>query len=264
MAEDRHEWRSETVRVSGTDLMLVRGGTGRPLLILHEELGYPGWLNWNRALAQGHTLITPMHPGFGTTPAPEWIRGARDLAGFYSIFLNDQKLAPVDVIGFSFGGWVAAEMAAANPAQFRRMVLVAPCGIKPAQGEIADIFQMMAPDELQTSVLDPQNTPEFGQLYGGMGPEAFERMELARAQTARLAWQPYMHNPSLPNLLEIVTNLPALIVWGAQDAMVPVAAAEDYGRAIRGAKVVVFEQCGHRPEIEKSAEFIRATENFLQ
>jgi pimeloyl-ACP methyl ester carboxylesterase len=97
-----------------------------------------------------------------------------------------------------------------------------------------------------------------------MGPEAFERMELARAQTARLAWQPYMHNPSLPNLLEIVTNLPALIVWGAQDAMVPVAAAEDYGRAIRGAKVVVFEQCGHRPEIEKSAEFIRATENFLQ
>jgi pimeloyl-ACP methyl ester carboxylesterase len=264
MGEDRHEWRSETVRVSGTDLMLVRGGTGRPLLILHEELGYPGWLNWNRALVQGHTLITPMHPGFGTTAAPEWIRGARDLAGFYSIFLNDQKLAPIDVIGFSLGGWIAAEMAAANPSQFRRMILVAPCGIKPSQGEITDIFQMMAPDELQASVLDPQNTPEFGQLYGGMGPEAFERMELARAQTARLAWQPFMHNPSLPKLLEVVTNLPTLLVWGAQDTMVPAAAAEDYRRAIRGAKVMVFERCGHRPEIEKSAEFIRATESFLE
>ena len=241
---------------------LVRGGTGRPLLILHEELGYPGWLNWNRALARAHALVTPLHPGFGATAAPEWIRNARDLAGFYSIF--DLKLAPIDVIGFSFGGWIAAEMAAGNPAQFRRMILVAPCGIKPSRGEITDLFQMMAPDELQASVLDPKNAPEFGQLYGRMGPEAFELMEQARAQTARLAWQPFLHNPSLPNLLEVVTDLPTLLVWGAQDAMVPLAAAEDYRRAIRGAKVVVFEQCGHRPEIEKSAEFIHATESFLE
>jgi pimeloyl-ACP methyl ester carboxylesterase len=263
MAEDGHVWRSETVRVSGTELTLLKGGTGPPLLILHEELGYPGWLNWNHALAQTHSLLTPLHPGFGTTVAPEWIRSARDLAGFYSIFLNDQKLAPIDVIGFSFGGWIAAEMAAANPAQFRRMVLVAPCGIKPSQGEITDIFQLMAPDQLQGSVFDPNNTPEFNQLYGGMRPEAFELMEQARAQTARLAWQPFLHNPSLPNLLEVVSAVPTLLIWGAQDAMVPLAAAEDYRRAIRGSKVVVFKQCGHRPEIEKAAEFIREAQNFL-
>ena len=46
--------------------------------------------------------------------------------------------------------------------------------------------------------------------------------------------------------------------------LMPLAAAEDYRRAIRGAKMVVFEQCGHRPEIEKSAEFIRAAESFLE
>jgi pimeloyl-ACP methyl ester carboxylesterase len=263
MAENGAETRNETVKVSGTDLSIVRGGTGRPLLVLHDELGYPGWMNWNQALARNHSQIIPMHPGFGVTPEPHWIRNVRDLAGFYSIFLNDQKLVPIDVIGFSIGGWIAAEMAAANPGQFRRMILVAPDGIKPSLGEITDMFQLMAPDQLQASVLDPTDTPEFGTLYGGMRPEAFELMEQARAQTARLAWQPFMYNPSLAFLLAIVTSLPTLIIWGEQDRMVPVAAAEDYRRAIRGAKVVKFDRCGHRPEIEKAAEFIRETETFL-
>ncbi|MGH8012168.1 MAG: alpha/beta fold hydrolase [Candidatus Binataceae bacterium] len=97
-----------------------------------------------------------------------------------------------------------------------------------------------------------------------MRPEAFELMEQARAQTARLAWQPFMHNPNLPKLLGIVIDLPTLILWGAHDAMVPAAAADDYHRAIPGAKVMIFEQCGHRLEIEQSARFIRETEAFLE
>jgi len=265
MEEHGREWRQETVRLGGTDLVIEKGGRARPLLILHEELGYPGWMKWNSALAQDHTLLIPMHPGFGATAALDWIRSVRDLAGFYSIFVREQKLAPVDVIGFSFGGWIAAEMAAANPDQFRRLILVAPAGIKPSHGEIADIFQMMAPDQLQSSVLDPENTPEFIDLYGGMGPEAFQLMEEARAQTARLAWQPFMHNPSLGNLLGIVTTaLPTLIIWGAQDSIVPLSAAEDYKRAIRSAKVVVFDKCGHRPEVEKSTDFVREAQSFLE
>src|SRR6516225_11857143 len=110
MADDGREWRQETVRVGETDLMLVKGGKGKPLLILHEELGYPGWMKWNSSLARERTLMIPMHPGFGATAPPEWIRSARDLAGFYSLFVREQKLAPLDVIGFCFGGWVAAEM----------------------------------------------------------------------------------------------------------------------------------------------------------
>jgi pimeloyl-ACP methyl ester carboxylesterase len=62
----------------------------------------------------------------------------------------------------------------------------------------------------------------------------------------------------------VAADLPTLIVWGAQDALVPLAAAQDYKRAIRGSKVVVFEACGHRPEIEKSAEFVREIQSFLE
>jgi len=258
------EWREETVQVDDTDLIIVRGGAGRPLLVLHEELGWPGWLKWNSALARNHTLMIPQHPGYSRTPRAEWISNIRDLAGFYARYVVEQNLAPLDVIGFSLGGWIAAEMAAGNPAQFRKMVLVAPMGIRPTEGELLDFFQMMAPKHLEATVLDPEKTPEFGDLYGGQGPVEFEKWEEARAQTARLAWTPFMHNPSLPHLLAVAPKLPSLLVWGRQDGVVPLAAGELYQSALKASKLIVLEQCGHRPEVENSSEFIREVENFLE
>jgi pimeloyl-ACP methyl ester carboxylesterase len=263
MADEPRQWRTEVLRVAGCDLTVLKGGKGKPVLILHDELGFPGWLKWNAALAERRTLIIPMHPGYGVTGAPEWIRNVRDLAGFYSIFVRQDKLAPLDVIGFSLGGWIAAEMAAANPDQFAHMILVAPAGIKPSEGEITDFFQLMAPDQLRATVLDPENTPEFGQLFGGIGPTAFSLMEEARAQTARLAWQPFMHNPSLANLLEVVDTTPTLLIWGKQDAIVPVSAANDFKRAIPNAHLAVFDNCGHRPEVEMLDRFLDETRKFL-
>jgi pimeloyl-ACP methyl ester carboxylesterase len=257
------QWREEIVRVDETDLKVVKGGTGKPLLILHEELGWPGWLKWNTALAEKHTLLIPQHPGYSHTDRAEWISNIRDMAGFYARYLVEQNLAPVDAIGFSMGGWIAAEMAANNPGQFRKLALVAPMGIRPHEGAILDFFQLMAPKHLYATVHDPDAVPEFDNLYGGQGPAQFEKWEEARAQSARLAWVPFMHNPSLPHLLAVAANLPTLLVWGKQDRVVPFTAADDYKRAMKSAKVVAFDNCGHRPEVEKSADFLREIEQFL-
>lgn len=263
MAEQ--QWHQETIKCDGTDLAVIKGGAGRPLLVLHEEMGHPGWLKWHTEMARDHSLIIPLHPGFGVTPRADWIWNIRDLAGFYARLIREQKLDPVDVIGFSLGGWVAAEMAANNQGQFRRMALVGPVGIRPpeGQGEILDIFQLMAPAELAATVLDPENTPEFDQLYGGIGPAAFELWEDARAETARLAWVPYLHNPSLPHLLGVIDKLPTLLVWGREDQVSPLSAGELYKKSIAGSKLVTFDHCGHRPEIEKNAEFLREVKGFL-
>src|SRR5579885_2353789 len=51
MADDTKEWREESVSVDGTNLIVVKGGTGRPMLVLHDELGHPGWLKWTGATA---------------------------------------------------------------------------------------------------------------------------------------------------------------------------------------------------------------------
>jgi pimeloyl-ACP methyl ester carboxylesterase len=264
MATNTQEWRAETVPVAGAELTFIEGGTGNPVLVLHEELGHPGWLRWHSELARSRTLLIPHHPGFGRSPRVEWVSNIRDLAGFYARVLRERKLSPIDVIGFSLGGWIAAEMAACDAAQFRRMVLVAPTGIRPPEGDIMDLFTVTARVYLDASVHDAQNTPEFAKLYGGeQTPEQFEAWEDARAETARLAWQPYMYNPSLGPLLQGVVGLPTLLIWGRQDRVVPVSAAEVYKKSIVGAELVVFDNCGHRPEVEKQAEFTQYLQRFL-
>ncbi len=262
MAETNHK--EETFRVGETELRVIKGGQGKPLLVLHGELGFPGWLQWLDALAKKRTIWIPLHPGFGKTPMASWIMNVRDLGAFYSRFIREQKLAPVDVIGFSLGGWLAAEMAVANSAQFGKMVLVGAAGLKPPAGEIMDMFTMTARGYLNANVVDSRTNPEFAKLFGGeQTPEQFEAWEDARAETARIAWAPYMYTQSMPELLANVSGLPTLILWGKQDAVTPLSAGELYHQKIAGSKLTTFDNCGHMPAVEKPADFIKAIESFL-
>jgi pimeloyl-ACP methyl ester carboxylesterase len=253
----------ETLNIAGTQLVMVKGGSGKPLLIFHDELGYPGWMTWNETLAHDRTLLIPLQPGYAKTPKLNWIRTYRDLAGFYSQVVREMKLDPIDVIGFSAGGFIAAEMAAADPRIFSKMVLVAPMGIKAEQGEIMDIFPITIRTHLRATVADPAGTPEFAKIYGGeMTPEQFEAFEDARAESARIGWEPYFHNPSLPYLLRGLKT-PTLLVWGSSDRVVPRGCIDAYKQAIPPAQIAIIEKVGHRPEIENSAEFERVVSRFL-
>ena len=250
-------------RAAGAEIAVIRGGSGKPLLILHDELGYPGWLSWNERLAAERALVIPLQPGCGRTERIDWIRSYRDLAGLYSQVIREWDAAPIDVIGFSAGGFIAAEMAAADPRIFSRMVLVAPMGIKPSSGEIMDIFAVTVRNHLLATVTDPANTPEFIKVYGGpMTPEQFEAFEDARSETARIGWEPFMHNPSLPYLLRGV-EIPTLLIWGTHDGIVPRGCIDAYRAAIEGAQVALVEGAGHRPEMENPAEFDRLVRKFL-
>jgi pimeloyl-ACP methyl ester carboxylesterase len=261
---DKNSVREETHKVGADQLIVLKGGSGKPLLILHEELGYPGWMKWNAALSQRRTLLTPLYPGFGRTPLADWIMNIRDLASFIARFVREQNLAPIDVIGFSLGGWIAAEMAANDPSIFSKIILVAPAGIRPPEDEIKDLFTVPALIYLRESVRDFASSPDFSALYdGGTSPEQYEAFEDARAETARLAWQPYMFNPSLPHLLEGTANNPALIVWGRDDKVVPISAAQVYQKSMKNAHTLILDGCGHRPEVEKSEQFIKEVQNFL-
>ena len=256
-------WTETTANIAGTTLALVRGGSGKPLLMLHEELGFPGWMTWNDELAKDREFIIPLQPGFGKTPKLDWIRSYRDLGGFYAQVVREMNLDPVDVIAFSAGAFAAAEMAASDPKIFKHMVLVAPMGLKPTEGEIMDIFPLTIRTLIRRTVADA-TTPEFGKIFGGeMTPEQFEAFEDARAESARIGWEPYMHNPSLPYLLAGVKNLPTLLVRGDKDVVVPQGSIDAYKKALPSAQVAVIPNVGHRPEIENSAEFVRLVKAFL-
>ena len=257
-------WTEQMVEVAGSRLQLVKGGSGEPLLILHDEMGHPGWLRFHETLAQDHTLYIPSHPGFGESPQLDWVMNMQDLAGWYLRALDDLGLESVKVMGFSLGGWLAAEMAAMCPQQFKKLVLVNAAGVKPPTGEIYDMFQVVAKAYLTRSVLDPASTPEFQQVCPDEpAPELLEAWETAREGACRLNWRPYMHCPALPFWLPRLKRLPTLIIWGRQDPIIPLSAGQLYHGAIPGSRLAIIDHCGHRPEIEQPDQFMRLAREFL-
>lgn len=264
MVNQQVETNEKVVDVGGVGVVTLEGGSGRPLLMLHDELGFPGWMGWNEALAGSHRFVVPLQPGFGRTERVEWFTSVRDVAAFYARMLREWGQGPVDVVGFSMGGWIAAEMAAADPSLFERMVLVAPLGIRPVEGEILDFLAMTMRRHVMATVSN-KGAGEVALMYGGgISPEQFELFEAARAESSRLAWEPFMHDRSLPQRLAGVQGLDSLIVWGEKDQVVPQACAEAYAQAIPCARLEVIPGAGHRPEIENRDLFVTLVSEFLE
>ena len=253
------------VEAAGLRIQLRRGGDGPPLLILHGELGVPGWLSAYAQLAQHFTVYVPSLPGFGQSSRPEWIASVRDLAAWVSWFARDLKLpAPLPVIGSSVGGWVAAEIAIVNSALFSKLVLVAPAGVPPDDGQIIwDYFLHSTRDAFARAFADPAGAPEYARFYGeGWTPDDDRQAEWNREMAARLIWKPYMRSHTLSTLLGGVAT-PTLVVWGRQDAIIPVSVGERWARAIPGATARVLDRCGHAPELERPDEFVHTVREFL-
>ncbi len=264
MTTTAKSWTQESIEVAGANIQVVKGGSGDPLLVLHGEMGYHGWLRHHEALAQNNALHIPTHPGFGAAPRLDWIMSVRDLAGWYLEAIDDMGIGQANLMGSSLGGWLAAEMATMAPDMFKKLVLVAPAGIKPPTGEIFDMFLVVAREYMTKSVLDPASTPEFAVVCPEEAtPEQVEAWEVAREESCRLTWRPYMHYLGLPHLLSRLKRLPTLIVWGREDAIIPVSAGEVYNQSIPGSRLEVIDGCGHNPEIEKSDEFVGIVQGFL-
>ena len=264
MSTSSSNWTEGTTQIAGVGLHIVKGGSGDPLLILHDEMGQTAPLRYAEELAQDFTVHMPAHPGFGLTERLEWIMNVRDLASWYLRALEELGLERVSVLGFSLGGWLAAEMACQSPQTFNKMALVSPAGIKPPTGEILDMFLIVAKEYLESSFLDPNSTQEFPSICPEEpSPEQVELWECAREEAARLCWRPYMYHPALPHLLGRLKDLPTLLVWGEQDAVIPTSAGEAYQQAIQGARLEILPGCGHHPESEKTSEFVSLVRDFF-
>lgn len=252
-----------TLELGDLSVVVLRRGSGRPLLMLHDELGFPGWMRWNEQLAGSHEFVVPLQPGFGRTPRVPWLRDFRDLAVLYTRLVREMGLAPVDVIGFSAGAYIAAEMAVMNPDQFARMVLVGPLGLRPLDGEIFDFLAVTMTTHVAATV-SHHEAEEFGTMYGGeVTPEQFELFEAARGETSRLGWEPFMFDPSLPHHLAGIGDLPTMVVWGDEDLIVPRGVVDAYAAALPAARIEIMPGVGHRPEIEDVVGFVACLSTFL-
>jgi pimeloyl-ACP methyl ester carboxylesterase len=177
------------IDAAGITVELRRGGSGTPLLVIHGELGVPGWLESLAHLAEHYDVIVPSLPGYGRSSRPDWVMGVHDLAAWVTWFARDVDLRmPVNVIGCSLGGWVAAEIATVAPQFFNKMVLVGAMGIKPEQGEIFDYFLEGGLTGLRRAFHRPEQSSEFTRYWGKeWTPEEADLVEQHREMTCRIA-----------------------------------------------------------------------------
>lgn len=256
----------DRVPVAGVELEVLRRGAGQPLLLLHGFQHLDPRLAVVNLLAQEAQLIAPSHPGFGGCTRPADFGSVYDLVHLYLELLDtlpELSKGPVTLMGLSFGGWLAAEIAVKAGRRIDRLILVDALGIKVSDREtpdILDVFNTHPQDVVQKSWHDPAtNAPN---------PDDMEDDELVtRARNweslCRYGFNPYMHTPRLKRWLPSI-KARTLVLWGASDGIVKPAYGETYAKLIPGARFELIGAAGHHPEIEQPAQLAARVQAFMK
>src|SRR5579864_265712 len=207
-------------------------------------------------------VIAPSSPGFGNSKRPTDFDTIYDLTHLYLALLDQLPYEKVTLIGLSFGGWLAAEVAVASCHRIANLILVDPIGIKlggPEDRDILDVFNTNPAKVKDKAWADPAKAPD----YDAMTDDELIIHARNWESLCLYAWHPYMYNPQLKQWLGRI-SVPTLMLWGASDRIV----TPEYGRAyaglIPGARFQLIEEAGHHPEIEQPERFAGRVAAFLK
>ncbi|RMI32091.1 alpha/beta fold hydrolase [Nocardia stercoris] len=223
----------------------------QPFLLLHGGGGPATMADFADLLAERtHArVLLPTHPGFAGTPRAETLAGVTELARTYIALLDHLDLTDVTVVGNSFGGWLAAEIALQGSPRVSGAVIIDGIGIEVEGLPMTDITGL-APAEIRAhSFHDPSKAP-LPPNTGGAGPSP--DLEALIGYTG-----PSMSDPTLRRRLGDL-HLPVHVLWGESDGIV----GPDYGRAyaaaIPMATFTLLPRTGHMPQVESPEELLGA------
>jgi pimeloyl-ACP methyl ester carboxylesterase len=253
----------ERIEIDGISVETEIAGTGPPLLFLHGG----DYVAQNRAfldrLAQRFRVVMPRHPGFGTTPRPAWFRSVGDIAYLYLDLIDRLDLCEATLVGSSFGGWVALEIAVRSTARIGRLVLIDSLGLKfggREERDIADIYALPADEVLRRTFAD---SARFVPDYATLDDAELQAIAHDREATALYGWKPYMHNPALAHWLHRIAA-PSLVLWGAEDGIVAPAYGEKLATALPTARFERIADAAHYPQIEQPEAVADQIARFAQ
>lgn len=259
---------------------LLAGRTGSPVVLIHG-LGASAeiWSANIGPLAAKHRVCVPDLPGFGRTEMPP---GMDFTPAAYSRFIVDFMTAlgigRAALVGHSLGGGVALRVILDDPGRVERLVLASSAGLgrdvslplRIASLPLFDRVFLKPPLPVFTRflhrlVFDPAAiSPDFARMYY----EMFFQPGSIRAFTSILRNIATLRG-ARQDILERITEglgsitAPALILWGRQDRILPVSHGIDAAGKIPGARLHIFEHCGHMPNIEYPDDFNRRVLDFL-
>jgi pimeloyl-ACP methyl ester carboxylesterase len=247
-----------------------RGGTGRPVVYLHSATGEGPGFGLLEDLSDSFDVIAPMFPGFGESEGLDAVDDMEDAAFHVLDVLDVLGLERPALVGLSLGAWMAAEVATRWPDRLSALVLVNPVGLRVDGAPIGEIFGR-DPDELAADLIADEQHP-IRQAARMMSAAAESKQEIpfelvkpllqSLAATAKVGWDPYLHDPKLAKRLHRITA-PTLVVRGAEDRLVPASHGDAYASAIPGARRADVAAAGHLLGLEQPAQLAALIRDFL-
>ena len=241
-------------------------GQGSPVVYLHGATGLK-WDEFLDGLSRTHTVYAPEHPG--TTPGdPDAIKPLDDLWDlvlyYYELFDQLQLESPA-VIGHSFGGMVAAELASSEPSRVGKLVLLSPVGLWRDDAPVKN-WMSMAPDDLVKELFYEPEGPVAKQVLAE-SDDAEERLTNLIQNTwnlgctGKFTWP--IPDKGLKKRMHRI-QAPTLVIWGQQDGLVPAIYAHEFTSRIAGSRSVIVDRAAHVPQLEQLATVSQAVEDFLK
>ncbi len=242
--------------------------------------------NWGPVLtglaAAGFRAIAPDLPGHGKSERARGVRYFDPKHPYYVRFLGDvldaRGVRRADVVGHSLGGGIAGVMALAAPDRVRRLVLVAPGGLgndlartlRLSALPLASLFARFVSDDdvrayTRSCFHDPRRCPRWLEDLAIRYARAGAGAEFARVM-GQIATVRGLRDDLVTAWLGRLDELrgPTLVVWGREDTVLPLVAAEPVLRRMEGARVVVIPDAGHLVMLEQQEEFMRVLLAFLR
>lgn len=253
----------ETIEVAGRPTVIMHGGDGPPFVYLHSTLGESfRWFPFHDLWANQFTVYAPLHPGFGQSGGFDAIDNIEDMAFAYVELFDALGLEEVILGGVSLGGWIAAEFAVRWPERVKKLWISAAPGMWLDDQPLPDLFRNLENRDRMRSLLfhDPQGYMAKLVIQDKPDVEKMIAAYQGLSVLARLMWErPY--SPKLPSRLYRV-QFPTLLLWGANDTLVPPAYGEAYHKLLPHARWQTIPDCGHLLMFEKEAEFVEALRTF--
>jgi pimeloyl-ACP methyl ester carboxylesterase len=240
-------------------------GNGPPLLYLHAA-GGPIWDPFVEGLCEHFTVYAPHHPGTGETARDSIyaVDSLWDLVLIYDEILDALNLPTVPVIGTSFGGMMACELAAHRPDRVSKMVVLDPIGLWRDDVPVAQ-YMLMPPEKLVATLYkDLSSAPVQQALKMPTDPKelavATADLVWALGATGKFVWP--IPEKGLKKRLHRV-KASTLIVWGEDDALISSIYAAEFAARIANSRVEIIKDCGHVPQVEKLETLKPLVANFL-
>jgi pimeloyl-ACP methyl ester carboxylesterase len=254
----------KTVQVFGQKIVFYEAGAGPNVILIHG-LGADAssWMFNIAALSEKYHVLALDQIGFGQSSKPLVDYKIGTFVDFLHEFMRVLRIPQATLVGSSLGGWIAADFAARYPQMVEKLVLVDAAGIKPTGDPRPAVDLNPATLEGTRRVLE-SIVYDKRWVNDQMVQQAFEkRLRTSDGYTIeRVLAGVFAGHQYLDDKLGAI-HAPTLAAWGRNDELAPLSAGERFQKGIAGAKIVVFDQCGHIPQVEKAAEFNRTILEFL-